>query len=146
MSDKKINQESSKIRTYSEKALIPFVDLLYQYREEVHPYWEALSKGMNGAVTTLTNSAQNNNSKAERIVANWFERGHAWVNNSHDKFKSVDKNTFLSFIHGEALKHPGLAFASSYFAGLIAGRLSRHSSDMKKTVEVTEDKKTPPVH
>jgi hypothetical protein len=146
MNDKKAGIDSSKLKSYSEKALLPFVDLLYQYKEDIHPYWEALSKGMNGAVQALSNSASVNNSKAERIVASWFERGHSWVNLSHDKFKTIDKNAFVSFVHGEALKHPGLAFASSYFAGLIAGRVTRFSTDLRKQTEVVEEKKTPPIH
>lgn len=146
MSDKKIIPDNAKIKSYSEKALTPFIDLLYQYKTDVHPYWEALAKGMNGAVTALSNSSQNNNSKAERVVANWFERGHSWISISHDKFKTIDKNEFLTYVHGEALKHPGLAFASSYFAGLIAGRISRYTSDLKKHTDIVEEKKTPPIH
>jgi hypothetical protein len=116
------SNEQSRFKEYGKKSLAPLTNLLHKYKSEVDPYFSAIAKGFDGAVSVLANEP----SDADRTVSRWFQEASTWLGNAKEKFQSADAKELLQYLEEETRKHPGLMFSSSYIAGMAFGRLGRH--------------------
>jgi hypothetical protein len=146
----------SKFREYGKKSMAPLVDLLNKYQGDITPYFNAVGKGLQGAVDALSTPSSNlqnvasnagdalggaiggsvgeeisssttsSSSEADIAVAGWFREAANWFNGAREKISSGNTKDLLNFVEAEGRRSPGLLFSSSYVAGLVLGRMGRH--------------------
>lgn len=118
------------VKDYGKKSLGPLIDLVHRYQDDINPYLNALSKGLEAAAGTLN---QSESSEAERMIGNWFSEADNWFKGVQEKIKSTNKKDFMNFLEEEARLRPGIMFSSSYVAGLILGRMGKHMNRLRAT-------------
>ena len=155
----------SKIRDYGKKSLAPMIDLVSKYKGDITPYFSAIGKGLQGAVTALegnsgmnsgmssgmssdsassmntSSSSSESSSQADQVVAGWFRDANGWFTGAQEKISSGNAKDLLTYLEAEAAKSPGLMFSTSYVVGLFFGRLGRHlgrAGKMAATTSTTE--------
>lgn len=126
----------NKLKSCGKKSLSPLIELVHRYQDEITPYFEAISKGLQGGVDSLsrinTGEGQSNaqkvsdNSEVEKVVAGWFNEAAEGLNGFRSRLSSSNAQEIFDYIEAQAKKHPGFMFSSSYLAGLFFGRIGRH--------------------
>ncbi|HXH29838.1 MAG TPA: hypothetical protein VNJ01_03395 [Bacteriovoracaceae bacterium] len=147
----------SKLKDYGKKSLAPLIDLVSKYKGDINPYFSAIGRGLQGAVSALdgnsssesmnssintssskTSSASSSvgsevGSEADQIVAGWFRDASGWFTGAQEKIASGNAKELLNYLEAEAAKSPGLMFSTSYVVGLFVGRMGRHLGRQKMT-------------
>ncbi|HXH74877.1 MAG TPA: hypothetical protein VNJ08_07920 [Bacteriovoracaceae bacterium] len=145
-----------KLKSYGKKSLSPLVELVHKYQDEITPYFDAISKGLQGGVDSLSRtssgsstssisdtstgetasfvsgvstsngSSDSSGTEAERVVAGWFREAADGLNEARTKLQSSNTQDMIDYIEVQARNHPGFMFSSSYLAGLFFGRIGKH--------------------
>lgn len=128
-----INEESAtgangpvsveKLKDYGKKAYGPLLNVVHKYQDEFTPYLNALSKGLQGGVDSLS---KENATEPEKYVSQFFREAADGLNEASKKLESKDPGELTSYLSNLAEKKPSIMFSTSYIAGLFFGRLARH--------------------
>ena len=114
---------ASRLKEYGKKAYSPLINVVFKYQDEITPYLNALSKGLQGGADTLS---KENSSEQERYVSRFFHEAADGLNKACEKLESRDVAAFTDYLSDLADKKPSIMFSTSYVAGLFFGRLGRH--------------------
>lgn len=125
----------NKLKKYGKKSLSPLIELAHKYQDDITPYFDAISKGLQGGVDSLSRPTDERggdvqvNTKiieAEKVVAGWFKEAVDGLNGARTKLSGSGPQEIMDYIETQASKHPGVMFSSSYLVGLFIGRIGRH--------------------
>jgi hypothetical protein len=112
-----------KIKEYGKKAYGPLLNVLHKYQDEFAPYLNALAKGLQGGVDSLTKEGA---SGPEKYVSQFFQEAADGVNEASRKLESRDVNELSNYLSNVAEERPGLIFSTSYVVGIFFGRLAKN--------------------
>lgn len=112
-----------KLKEYGKKAYQPLIDVVFKYQDEFTPYLNALAKGLQGGVESLS---KENSSEAEKYVSQFFKEAADGLSAACTKLEAKDVNALRTFLTEQAERRPSLMFSTSYAAGIFFGRLARH--------------------
>ncbi len=130
---------TGKLKEYGTKAYGPIIQVVTKYQDEITPYLSAVIKGLQGGVDALS---QESSSAQEQVVRGWLQEATSGLEEARAKLESKDVKSLVSFIEGQANRHPSIMFSASYVAGLFLGRIGchigRHAKDkVSSTVNET---------
>ena len=118
----------TKLKEYGKKAYLPLVEVVSKYQDEFVPYLNALAKGLQAGVETLSKEGSND---SERYVSQFFKEASDGLNKACEKLEAKDVNALTTFLSEQAEQRPSIMFSTSYVAGLFFGRLGRHIARQK---------------
>ena len=138
---------ATKLKEYGKKAYGPLVNVVFKYQDEITPYLNALSKGLEAGGDALN---EENSSEQEKYVSRFFREASNGLKEACEKLESKDISALTNYLSDLADKKPSIMFSTSYVAGLFFGRLGRHMARSKGKSEnvVTNEQRSfnQPIH
>jgi hypothetical protein len=132
----------SKLKDYGTEAYRPFVELLFKYQDAFVPYLRSLSRGIHSGGTALS---VDQSTEVDRFVSRLFNDTANGLDELIRVLEGKDTKAITTFLKSISDKRPSLAFSTSYVAGLVIGRITKHVIAEKKLAKGTfsEDQSTP---